>query len=124
MRAAVDIVGPSNLVTFIKTVPEHWKKLTFELVGNPEKEESFLTKRSPISYVDNINPITSLLVIQGVNDPRVAKSESDQIVKKIKDKKMDVDYMIFEDEGHEFTKYINQLKALKKSAEFIADKLS
>jgi dipeptidyl aminopeptidase/acylaminoacyl peptidase len=124
LRAAVDIVGPSNLVTFIKTVPEHWKKLTFELVGNPEKDESFLTERSPISHVDNINPITSLLVIQGANDPRVVKSESDQIVKKIKDKKMDVDYMIFEDEGHGFTKYINQIKALKKSAEFIAEKLS
>ncbi len=74
--------------------------------------------------MDNINPITSLLVIQGVTDPRVAKSESDQIVKKLKDKRMDVEYLIFEDEGHGFTKYNNQIKALKKSAEFMVEKLS
>jgi dipeptidyl aminopeptidase/acylaminoacyl peptidase len=123
-KAAVDIVGPSNLITFIETVPEHWKKLTFELVGNPEEEESFLKERSPITFVDNINPITSLLVIQGATDPRVAKSESDQIVKKLKDKGMDVEYLIFEDEGHGFTKYNNQIKALKKSAEFMVEKLS
>jgi hypothetical protein len=52
IRAAVDIVGPSNLVTFTKTVPEHWKNLTFELVGNPEDEEVFLKERSPITFVD------------------------------------------------------------------------
>ena len=74
--------------------------------------------------MDNINPITSLLVIQGATDPRVAKSESDQIVKKLKDKRMDVEYLIFEDEGHGFTKYNNQIKALKKSAEFMVEKLS
>ncbi|MDQ4074526.1 MAG: prolyl oligopeptidase family serine peptidase, partial [Thermoproteota archaeon] len=123
IRAAVDIVGPSNLVTFTKTVPEHWKNFTFELVGNPEKEEVFLKERSPITFVDDINPKTSLLVIQGENDPRVAKSESDQIVKRIRDNGMDVEYMLFEDEGHGFTKYSNQIKALKRSAEFLIEKL-
>ncbi len=124
LRAAVDIVGPSNLVTFLKTVPEHWKNFTFELVGNPEKEERFLNERSPITFVDDINPATSLLVIQGANDPRVAKSESDQIVKKLSDKGLDVDYMVFEDEGHGFTKYSNQIRALKKAAEFLVEKLT
>ncbi|MEJ7642669.1 MAG: prolyl oligopeptidase family serine peptidase [Candidatus Nitrosocosmicus sp.] len=123
-KAAVDIVGPSNLVTFVNTVPEHWKKFTGELVGDPVKEESFLKERSPINYVDAINPITNLLVIQGANDPRVAKDESDQIVKRLQDKGMDVDYMVFEDEGHGFTKYSNQVKAIKKSAEFLVERLS
>ena len=123
-RAAVDIVGPSNLVTFVNTVPEHWKSLTIELVGDPVKEEIFLRERSPITFVDNINPLTSLLVIQGANDPRVVKSESDQIVERIREKGMDVEYMIFEDEGHGFTKYNNQIKALKKSAEFLLEKIS
>jgi dipeptidyl aminopeptidase/acylaminoacyl peptidase len=54
----VDIVGPSNLITFAKAVPEHWKRFMGELVGDPEKEEDFLKKRSPINYVDNINPTT------------------------------------------------------------------
>ena len=123
-RAAVDIVGPSNLVTFVNTVPEHWKSLTNELVGDPVKEEIFLRERSPITFVDNINPLTSLLVIQGANDPRVVKSESDQIVERLREKGMDVEYMIFEDEGHGFTKYNNQIKALKRSAEFLLEKTS
>jgi dipeptidyl aminopeptidase/acylaminoacyl peptidase len=64
------------------------------------------------------------LVIQGANDPRVAKSESDQIVKRIKDNEMDIEYMVFEDEGHGFTKHSNQIKALKKTAEFLTEKLA
>ena len=122
-KAAVDIVGPSNLVTFAKAVPEHWKRFMGELVGDPEKEEDFLKQRSPITYVDFISSTTSLLVIQGANDPRVVKNESDQIVEKLRSKNMDVEYMVFEDEGHGFTKYSNLVKALKKSAEFLVEKL-
>jgi len=123
-RAAVDIVGPSNLVTFAKAVPDHWKRFMGELVGDPEKEEDFLKKRSPVTYVDNISTRTNLLVIQGSNDPRVVKNESDQIVERLRSKNSDVEYMIFEDEGHGFTKYNNLVKALKRSAEFLAGKLS
>jgi dipeptidyl aminopeptidase/acylaminoacyl peptidase len=50
-KAAVDIVGPSNLITFAKAVPEHWKRFMGELVGDPEKEEDFLKQRSPITRV-------------------------------------------------------------------------
>jgi dipeptidyl aminopeptidase/acylaminoacyl peptidase len=123
-KAAVDIVGPSNLVTFAKAVPEHWKRFMGELVGDPEKEEEFLKERSPITHVDSISQTTNLLVIQGANDPRVVKNESDQIVERLRSKKMAVKYMVFEDEGHGFTKYSNLVKALKKSAEFLVEKLS
>jgi dipeptidyl aminopeptidase/acylaminoacyl peptidase len=123
-KAAVDIVGPSNLVTFAKAVPEHWKRFMGELVGDPEKEEDFLKQRSPITYVDSINPTTNLLVIQGANDPRVVKNESDQIVERLRSRSIDAEYMIFEDEGHGFTKYSNLVKALKRSAEFLVEKLS
>jgi dipeptidyl aminopeptidase/acylaminoacyl peptidase len=95
-----------------------------ELVGDPEKEEDFLKERSPITYVDNINPTTNLLVIQGANDPRVVKNESDQIVERLRSKSIDAEYMVFEDEGHGFTKYSNLVKALKRSAEFLVTKLS
>jgi dipeptidyl aminopeptidase/acylaminoacyl peptidase len=122
-RASVDIVGPSNLVTFAKAVPEHWKRFMGELVGDPEKEVDFLKERSPITYVDNINPTTSLLVIQGANDPRVVKNESDQIVERLRSKSIGAEYMIFEDEGHGFTKYSNLVKALKRSAEFLVERL-
>jgi dipeptidyl aminopeptidase/acylaminoacyl peptidase len=122
-KAAVDIVGPSNLVTFAKAVPEHWKRFMGELVGDPEKEEEFLKERSPITHVDSVSQTTNLLVIQGANDPRVVKNESDQIVERIRRKNMDIEYMVFEDEGHGFTKYTNLVKALKKSAEFLVEKL-
>ena len=123
-KVAVDIVGPSNLITFAKSVPEHWKRFMAELVGNIETEVDFLKERSPITYINNVNPNTKLLVIQGANDPRVAKEESDQIVEKLKEKGISVEYIVFEDEGHGFTKYSNSLKALKASAEFLVKELS
>jgi dipeptidyl aminopeptidase/acylaminoacyl peptidase len=102
-----------------------------ELVGDPETEENFLRERSPITYVDNIRSgITSLLIIQGANDPRVVKNESDQIIERLRNnnnnnkQNMNVEYIVFEDEGHGFTKYTNLVKALKKSAEFILKELS
>jgi dipeptidyl aminopeptidase/acylaminoacyl peptidase len=94
-----------------------------ELVGDPEKEEEFLKERSPITHVDSIRQTTNLLVIQGANDPRVVKNESDQIVERLRHKNMNIEYMVFEDEGHGFTKYSNLVKALKKSAEFLVEKL-
>lgn len=124
-KAAIDIVGPSNLVTFAKAVPEHWKRFMGELVGDPEKEEEFLKQRSPISHIDNIRSDgTNLLIIQGANDPRVVRNESDQIVERLQSKNMNVEYIVFDDEGHGFTKYSNLVKALKKSAEFLLNALS
>ena len=76
--AAVDIVGPSNLVTFAKAVPPTWQRMMAEWVGDPETEADFLLSRSPITYVDQIR--APLFVIQGANDPRVVQGESDQIV--------------------------------------------
>jgi dipeptidyl aminopeptidase/acylaminoacyl peptidase len=95
-----------------------------ELVGDPEKEESFLKERSPITYVDKISATINLLIIQGANDPRVVKNESDQIVERLRNKGIGVEYIIFDDEGHGFTKYNNLIKALKKSAEFLVSNLS
>ena len=123
-KTAVDIVGPSNLVTFAKAVPEHWKRLMAEWVGDPEKEQDFLKERSPITYVDNIKSTINLLIIQGANDPKVVKNESDQIVERLRNKGIGVEYMVFDDEGHGFTKYSNLVKALKNSAEFLANRLS
>jgi dipeptidyl aminopeptidase/acylaminoacyl peptidase len=123
-KVAVDIVGPSNLITFAQSVPEHWKRFMAELVGNTETEVDFLKERSPITYICNVNPKIKLLVIQGANDPRVAKKESDQIVEKLKENGISVEYMVFEDEGHGFTKYTNSVKALKASAELLVKELS
>ncbi len=111
---AVDIVGPSNLITFTNSVPEFWKRYMKEWVGDPVEDAEMLKERSPINYVDNIK--APILIIQGANDPRVVKAESDQMVERLRALGRTVEYMVFEDEGHGFTKPANYLKALKASA--------
>ncbi|CAN5148520.1 S9 family peptidase [soil metagenome] len=115
--AAVDIFGPSNLVTFAKAVPPTWKRFIARFVGDPETEVDFLMERSPITYVDNVK--TPLLVIQGATDPRVVKGESDQLVEKLKSLGREVEYVVFDDEGHGFTKRPNELKAYGLATEWL-----
>ncbi len=115
--AAVDIFGPSNLVTFAKAVPPTWKRFIARFVGDPETEADFLMERSPITYVDNVR--APLLVIQGATDPRVVKGESDQLVDKLESLGREVEYVVFDDEGHGFTKRTNELKAYGLAAAWL-----
>lgn len=117
----VDLVGPSNLVTFAKAVPPTWKRMMAQWVGDPETEVDFLMERSPITYVDNIR--TPLFVIQGANDPRVVQAESDQIVERLRERGVEVRYDVYEDEGHGFTKRENELKAFRDMANFLEEHL-
>ncbi len=108
----VDIVGPSNLITLLNTVPPYWKpalKLFQTRVGDHTTEEGrrFLRSRSPLTYVDRIR--RPLLIGQGANDPRVKQSESDQIVRAMKQKGIPVIYVLFPDEGHGFVRKENRL---------------
>ena len=119
--AAVDIVGPSNLVTFAKAVPPTWRRFMAQWVGDPETEAEFLLERSPISYVDRIR--APLFVIQGAQDPRVVQGESDQIVARLRERGVAVRYDVYEDEGHGFTKRENELKALGDTAAFFEEHL-
>ena len=114
---AVDLVGPSNLVTFAKAVPPTWKRMMAKWVGDPETEADFLMERSPITYVDQIR--APLFVIQGANDPRVVKAESDQIVERLRERGVEVRYDVYKDEGHGFTKRENELKAFRDMAGFL-----
>ena len=79
--AAVDIFGPSNLITFAKAVPPTWRRMMKRFVGDPEEDAELLRERSPLTYIENVK--TPLLVIQGATDPRVVKPESDQLVEKL-----------------------------------------
>jgi dipeptidyl aminopeptidase/acylaminoacyl peptidase len=115
--AAVDISGPSNLVTFAKAVPPTWKRFIARHVGDPETEADFLMERSPITYADNVR--TPLLVIQGATDPRVVKGESDQLVEKLRSLGREVEYVVFDDEGHGVTKRPNELKAYRLAADWL-----
>ncbi|MCX7878849.1 MAG: S9 family peptidase [Ignavibacteria bacterium] len=116
-KCAVDIFGPSDLITFVETVPEHWKPAVYELVGDPVRDREFLAQRSPINFVDNIR--CPLFIVQGKYDPRVVKAESDQIVEKLKQQNKEVEYLVLEDEGHGFSKVSNQIKVWEMICDFL-----
>ena len=78
-------------------------------------------ERSPITYVDQVT--APLFVIQGAQDPRVVKSESDQIVERLCARNVTVRYDVYDDEGHGFTKRENELKAMSDIVEFFEEHL-
>lgn len=123
-RCAVDIVGPSNLLTFINTIPPYWSTflaMMHERVGHPEKDHDFLVSRSPLFAVEKIR--IPLLIAQGANDPRVKQAESEQIVAALRAKGIDHEYLLFPDEGHGFAKPENRLKFYAAAERFLAKHL-
>jgi dipeptidyl aminopeptidase/acylaminoacyl peptidase len=122
----VDIVGPSNLVTLLSTIPPYWEpqvQIWKDRVGDHTTEEgrALLNERSPLSYVDEIR--RPLLIAQGANDPRVKQSESDQIVSSMKEKGIPVSYVLFPDEGHGFARPENSLAFQGVTENFLAEHL-
>jgi dipeptidyl aminopeptidase/acylaminoacyl peptidase len=120
-KCAVDIVGPSNLITFIETIPPYWStylNILHQRIGNPATETEFLESRSPLFHVDNIE--IPMLIAQGANDPRVKQSESEQIVAAMEAKGIDHEYMLFADEGHGFAKPENRLEFYAAAERFLA----
>ncbi len=118
---AIDIVGPSNLITLIETVPPYWAPVIsqfYRRVGNPEKDRDFLWSRSPLSRAEQIR--IPLLIAQGANDPRVKQAESEQIVEALKKAGIEYDYMLFRDEGHGFAKPQNRLRFYGAADKFLA----
>ncbi|MDF0727992.1 S9 family peptidase [Cytobacillus sp. S13-E01] len=115
-KAVVDIFGPSDLFSFIDSVPEHWKPAMNQWVGDPVKDKEKLIEYSPITYLDHM--VKPMLVIQGANDPRVVKAESDKIVEALQDKGVNVEYLVLEDEGHGFSKKENEIKVNRTILEF------
>lgn len=119
----VDIVGVTNLNTFMSTIPAYWDSFRAQLykrVGDPTTEEgkAFLASRSPISHIGDIQ--RPLLVAQGANDPRVNKDESDQIVNAMKEKGLPVTYLLYPDEGHGFAKPANRISSYAAYEGFLA----
>jgi dipeptidyl aminopeptidase/acylaminoacyl peptidase len=118
---AVDIVGPSNLLTLIKTIPPYWMPqiaMFHRRVGNPETEEEFLWSISPLSRAEHIS--IPLLIAQGANDPRVKVEESEQIVAALTAAGIEHEYLLFPDEGHGFAKPENRLAFFASAEAFLA----
>ncbi len=120
----VDIVGPSNLLTLLATIPPYWKpvlQMFKDRVGDPDTPEGqrLLKERSPLTHVDKI--VRPLLIGQGANDPRVKQAESDQIVEAMQAKKIPVTYVLYPDEGHGFARPANRLSFNAVAEAFLAE---
>lgn len=120
----VDLVGPSNLITFLESVPQYWKPLLDLLttrVGDHRTEagRELLMRHSPLTYVERIRK--PLLIGQGANDPRVKKAESDQIVQALQAKGIPVTYVLYPDEGHGFARPENNLSFFAIAEAFLAE---
>jgi dipeptidyl aminopeptidase/acylaminoacyl peptidase len=124
--AGASYVGPSNLLTLLNSIPPYWapiKKTFHKRVGNPEKpeEKKRLKRQSPFFHAENIDD--PLLVIQGANDPRVKKQESDQIVVAARENDVPVQYLVAPNEGHGFRKENNSLAVAAQLERFFGEHL-
>lgn len=118
---AVDIVGPSNIMTLIASVPPYWEpvlKMFYNRVGDPSTEEAMLKERSPLFSANKIK--IPMLIGQGANDPRVKQAESEQIVAALKANEQYVEYVVYPDEGHGFARPENRLDFYGKTENFLS----
>jgi dipeptidyl aminopeptidase/acylaminoacyl peptidase len=121
---AVDAFGPSNLTTFMNSIPPYWSavvKILRSRIGDPSEAGDFLRSRSPLFKVDQIK--IPMLIAQGANDPRVTKAETDRIVDALKKNSVDYEYLVFDDEGHGFARPENSLRFYAKAEEFLSKHL-
>ena len=122
-RAAVDVVGPSNLITLLEATPPYWeaeRKILFTRMGDlttPEGQ-AWLKERSPLNAADKIK--TPLMVAQGANDPRVNRREAEQIVIALRDRGFPVEYLLAPDEGHGFARPVNNMAMYLAAEKFFA----
>eukprot|EP00879_Flechtneria_rotunda_P019070 GHRR01020022.1.p1 GENE.GHRR01020022.1~~GHRR01020022.1.p1 ORF type:complete len:675 (+),score=189.80 GHRR01020022.1:864-2888(+) len=123
-RCGVDLVGISNVGTFMKSIPAYWKPLKYELitrVGDAENDQPLNRNISPLYHVDKMT--APLLIGQGANDVRVPKAESDQIFRALKGLGRDVQYVVYTDEGHGLVRPENRLDYFSRVEQFLAKHL-
>jgi dipeptidyl aminopeptidase/acylaminoacyl peptidase len=116
----VDLFGVSNWVRTLQSIPPYWesfRKSLYKEVGDPSTQLEFLRETSPLFHADKIT--RPLIVLQGANDPRVIKPESDEIVENIRKRNGVVEYVVFDNEGHGFTKKANEVRAYKAILDFL-----
>lgn len=116
----IDYVGVSNLFTFMKTIPPYWRpmlEMMYEQVGNPETDAEQLAATSPALHADKIR--VPLFIAQGANDPRVNKAESDQMVEALRQRGINVEYMVKDNEGHGFHNQENRFDFYRAMERFL-----
>lgn len=119
-KVGVDIFGVSNWERTLKEIPPWWESMRdvlYQKIGNPYEDTEYIRSISPLFHAHNIKK--PLIVLQGANDPRVLQVESDEIVEAVRKNSVPVEYIVFEDEGHGFTKRDNQIKGFRAIKEFL-----
>lgn len=120
-NVGVDLFGVANWLRTLKEVPPYWesfKKALYEEIGDPNTADTVRLKQySPLLHASNIKK--PLMVLQGANDPRVLKVESDEVVEAVKKNNVPVEYVIFPDEGHGFVKKENEIKGYGQILQFL-----
>ena len=119
-KVGVNIFGVSNWIRTLESIPPYWesfREALYQEVGNPETQRDFLIETSPLFHADKIN--VPLMVLQGANDPRVIKPESDDIVAAVEKNGVPVEYVVFDDEGHGFSKKKNQIEGYGRILAFL-----
>jgi dipeptidyl aminopeptidase/acylaminoacyl peptidase len=123
-QAGVDIFGVANWVRTLESIPPYWesfRQALYQEIGDPKKDLEQLKAISPLFHADKIRK--PLLVLQGANDPRVIKPESDDIVAEVRKHGVPVEYVVFPDEGHGFTKKANETRAWSTVLRFLDEHL-
>ena len=118
--AGVDLFGVSNWLRTLESIPAWWepkRDALYKEMGDPKADADYLRKISPLFHADQIE--RPLIVLQGANDPRVLKAESDEIVDAVKKNGVPVEYLVFPNEGHGFARKETQEKAYKATLEFL-----
>jgi esterase/lipase len=115
-KAACDMFGPYNLLTFVERIPEAWKTYFHLSIGHPVRDREFLEERSPSTYLHQLS--CPMLVIQGKNDPRVKEVESRDLVTHLQTKGKEIEYLLFDNEGHDVLKFENRVKCYTEIVRF------
>jgi dipeptidyl aminopeptidase/acylaminoacyl peptidase len=121
----VDLFGVSNWLRTLESIPPYWeaqRKALYQEIGDPVKDREMLRAISPVFHADKIR--RPLMVLQGKNDPRVIQPESDDIVAAVKKNGVPVEYVVFDDEGHGFTKKKNQIEGYRAVLNFLDNYLT
>ncbi|HEX4961297.1 MAG TPA: S9 family peptidase [Thermoanaerobaculia bacterium] len=119
-NVGVDLYGVSNWLRTLQSIPAWWgpaRDSLYKELGDPVKDEAYLRRISPLFHADQIE--RPLIVLQGENDPRVLKKESDEIVEAVRKKGVPVEYLLFPNEGHGLSRRDSQEKAYKATLEFL-----
>jgi dipeptidyl aminopeptidase/acylaminoacyl peptidase len=120
--AACDMFGPYNMFTFLARLPETWKTYFYLSIGHPERDRALLEERSPKTHLDRL--ACPLLVIQGANDPRVVEAESRDLVEELRAQGKEVEYLVFENEGHDVIKFENKVRCFNRIVSFFSEHLA